>query len=368
MASKTRVAVVFGGKSGEHEVSLISAASVINALPKDRYEVVHVGIDKKGGWLVGEQALRLLNGEQVEADPNRLVVPAGQGRGLLEVDLAGGGVREVPIDVVMPILHGTYGEDGTLQGLLEMADLPYVGAGVAGSAVGMDKVLAKGLFRDAGLPVVESAWYLRRRVHHDPEGVRREIEERFGYPCFVKPANLGSSVGVSKAHDPAELDAALAFAAGYDRKVLVERAVNAREIECSVLGNDEPVASIPGEIIPSREYYDYEAKYIDEASKLLIPAPIDDATERRVRELAVRAFLALDLAGMARVDFFLDRDTGEVWLNEVNTIPGFTSISMYPKMWEASGLPYPELLDRLIQLGLERYRERHELATTYRKG
>lgn len=364
MGEKMRVAVVFGGKSGEHEVSLRSAASVIDALPEDKYEVVLVGITKTGRWVLGEAAASLLAG-QAEAPGERLVLPADPERGLIEVDLATGRVRWERVDLVFPVLHGTFGEDGTIQGLLEMADLPYVGAGVAASAVGMDKVLMRDLYRQSGLPVVDSDFYLRSRWRREPERVLDEVEARFGYPCFVKPANLGSSVGVSKAHDRAELAEAVALAARFDRKVLVEQAVNAREIECSVLGNDEPIASVPGEIVPSREFYDYAAKYIDEDSQLVIPAKLDSATAARVQDLAVRAFKAIDCAGMGRVDFFLDRDDGRLYVNEINTIPGFTSISMYPKLWEASGLPYPRLLDRLLQLALERYREKRESDTSF---
>jgi D-alanine-D-alanine ligase len=364
MSEKLRVAVVFGGKSGEHEVSLRSAASVIEALPKDKYDVVLVGITKTGRWVLGDAAASLLAG-QSEAPGERVVLPADPERGLIEVDLASGRVRRERVDIIFPVLHGTFGEDGTIQGLFEMADLPYVGAGVAASAVGMDKVLMRDLYRQAGLPVVDTAYYLRGRWRREPEVVLNEIEARFGYPCFVKPANLGSSVGVSKAHDREELAEALTLAARYDRKVVVEQAVNAREIECSVLGNDEPVASVPGEIVPSREFYDYAAKYIDEDSQLVIPARLDDATAARVRELAVRAFKAIDCAGMGRIDFFLDRDDGRLYVNEINTIPGFTSISMYPKLWEASGMTYSQLLDRLLQLALERHREKRESETSF---
>ncbi len=373
MERRIRVAVIFGGKSGEHEVSLLSAASVIEALPKHKYEVVPVAINKSGRWMLGDRAVQMLKGALQSpagaAAEEKLVVLADGDRGLMEVDLARGQRLSEPVDVVLPILHGTYGEDGTVQGLLELADVPYVGAGVAASAVGMDKVLMKALFRDAGLPVVDSTFYLRGEWRRDPARVRREIEARFGYPCFVKPANLGSSVGVSKVHDAGELETALALAARYDRKIVIEQAAsNAREIECSVLGNDEPIASLPGEIVPSREFYDYAAKYVDEDSRLLIPAPLDEETTLRVRDLAVKAFKAIDCAGMARVDFFLDRAEGKVYVNEINTIPGFTKISMYPKLWEASGIPYPELLDRLIQLAIERHRDKRESATSYEKG
>jgi len=366
MDRKLRVAVIFGGKSGEHEVSLMSASSVIEAIPKDKYEVIPVGIAKNGRWLLGDEAVDLLNGVAPRDDGEKLVVPADSGHGLVEVNLALGQARTEPVDVVVPILHGTFGEDGTVQGLLELADLPYVGAGVAASAVGMDKVLMKAIFRDAGLPVVEAAFYLRGEWRREPERVLHEIESRFGYPCFVKPANLGSSVGVSKAHDRAELAAALALAARYDRKIVVEMAVNAREVECSVLGNDQPIASVPGEILPSREFYDYDAKYVDEGSRLIIPADLPEWTSKRVQELAVRAFKAVDCAGMARVDFFVARDGGDIWVNELNTIPGFTSISMYPKLFAASGIAYPDLLDRLIQLAIERHQDKHESATTYK--
>ncbi len=354
MTEKLRVGVIFGGRSGEHEVSLMSAASVIAALSKDKFEIVPFGISKTGAWLSGESAWRLLRGEAYKEDES-IVIPVDRRHGVAVIDRAGGPVTWEPVDIMMPIVHGTYAEDGTLQGLLEMGGFPYVGAGVTASAVGMDKVMMKAVFRDAGLPIVPSAFYLRRQWQQQTEKVLDEIETRFGYPNFVKPANLGSSVGVSKAHDRSELRAALDLAARYDRKLVVEEAVNAREIECSVLGNDEPEASVAGEILPSREFYDYDSKYTDQTSRLLIPAPIDDGLMAEVRSLAVAAYKAVDCAGMARVDFFLDRDSGKLWLNELNTIPGFTSISMYPKMWEASGLPYPRLLERLIELGLERY-------------
>ena len=272
------------------------------------------------------------------------------------------------LDVVFPVVHGTGGEDGSLQGLLELADIPYVGAGVAGSALGMDKAVMKALFRDAGLPIVDYRVFLRRDLKQGLERLVRAVEEAFGYPCFVKPANGGSSVGVSKARDARDLAAALELAGRYDRKILVERAIDAREIECSVLGNDAPEASVPGEIVPANEFYDYRSKYIDPGSRLLIPAPITDDQARRIRELAIKAFRALDLCGMARADFFLDRTTEAIFVSEVNTIPGFTPISMYPKLWEASGLPFPALVDRLIQLALERHAEKKALITSYRPG
>jgi D-alanine-D-alanine ligase len=272
------------------------------------------------------------------------------------------------VDVIFPVLHGTFGEDGTVQGLLELAGIPYVGAGVLGSAAGMDKDVMKRLFRDAGLPVVPWVLVLRSEWKRNPARVRKLIAKELGYPLFVKPSNLGSSVGISKVLHPRKLKVALDLAALYDRKILVEKAVNAREIECSVLGNDRPEASVPGEVVPVNEFYDYEAKYIKEGSELVIPAKLSPQQTRRARELAVRAFQAVDCAGMARVDLLLDRASGKLFVNEINTIPGFTSISMYPKLWEASGVPYPQLLGRLIELAFERHRERTLTRYDYKPG
>ena len=357
MSKKIRLGILFGGRSGEHEVSLTSAASVLQALDPAKYEVVPIGITREGCWRVGWGALRLLpevlkNGKPVTPS----VVPGGpqlvplEGQTLVETS-------RPEVDVIFPVLHGTFGEDGTVQGLLELAGIPYVGAGVLASAAGMDKDVMKRLFRDAGLPVVPWELVLRGEWGKSPAAIRKRIEKRLRYPLFVKPANLGSSVGITKVHNARELPAALDLAARYDRKILVEKAVNAREIECSVLGNDAPQASVPGEVIPVNEFYDYEAKYLKEGSELIIPAKLSGTQTRRVQDLAVRAFQAIDCSGMGRVDFLLDRRTGKIYVNEINTIPGFTPISMYPKMWEASGLPYPQLLDRLIELALERHRE-----------
>ena len=359
---KLRVAVIFGGKSGEHEVSLVSARSVMAALDKDKYEIYPIGISKTGRWLTEGDPMALLTaGLPEEREPAPSLAP---GRREL---IPGAGVAGFPeVDVVFPVLHGPYGEDGTVQGLLELADLPYVGAGVLGSAVGMDKVVMKAVFVANGLPVADYLVVLRHHWRQNPEEIIAQVEGRLAYPVFVKPANLGSSVGVSKAHDRAELRRGLDLAARFDRKLLVEQGINAREIECSVLGNDEPMASVPGEVVPSNEFYDYCAKYIDNASKLHIPAELPAKTVQQIQDLAVRAFLAIDCAGMARADFFLCRDTGQVYLNELNTIPGFTQISMYPKLWEASGLPYPALLDRLIALALERYQDKRATETSYR--
>ncbi len=341
---KIRVGVLFGGRSGEHEVSLRSAASVIGALDRNKYDVLPIAITKSGKWLPPAQSMKLLPPEQrTDAATSR--------------DLT---IQPVPgstnsVDVVFPVLHGTFGEDGTVQGLLELAGVAYVGAGVLGSSIGMDKDVMKRLFRERRLPTPEHMVVLRDQIG---PGVERLIEKRFRYPMFVKPANLGSSVGISKVHSRKELLKSLDLAAQYDRKVMIERCLDGREIECSVLGNDRPEASIPGEIIPSHEFYDYEAKYIDESSQLIIPAKLTPAQTRRVQRLAVEAFLACECSGMARVDFFLERKTGRVLVNELNTIPGFTSISMYPKLWEASGVSYPALIDRLIQLALERHADK----------
>jgi D-alanine-D-alanine ligase len=362
--------VIFGGRSVEHAVSLVSARAIMEALDPARYEVVPIGITRQGRWLTSGTRYA------IPPDPSvgGLVVlkSGGAARG---GSLRAGGARAARgrggpgrLDVVFPIVHGTGGEDGALQGLLELAGLPYVGAGVLGSAVGMDKGTMKALFREAGLPIVDYRLVRRHDFENDAARFIHSVEASFGYPCFVKPCNGGSSVGVSKARDRAGLGEAIRLAGRYDRKVLVERAVDGREIECSVLGNDEPEVSVPGEIVPANEFYDYRAKYLDPGSRLLIPAPIPEEQARAVRDLAARAFKALDLAGMARVDFFVDRATHAVFLNEVNTIPGFTPISMYPKLWEASGLPFDRLVDRLIDLALERHQEKRRLVTDYQPG
>jgi D-alanine-D-alanine ligase len=370
MKKKVRVGIVFGGRSGEHEVSLMSAQGVMGAIDKSKYEVVPIGITKEGQWLAsGDPMKALSSGVTAESNPAALLAEPSQ-RGLMclaeqEAERALTAIPVSQIDVVFPILHGPYGEDGTVQGLLELADIPCVGAGVAASAVGMDKALFKDIVRAQGLPIVPYLVIKRQTWEQEPEKVVARIEAEIGYDCFVKPANLGSSVGISKAHNRSELCAGLDGAARYDRKLIVEVAVDAREIEVSVLGNDEPIASVPGEIVPCNEFYDYAAKYLDGESELLIPAPIPSETTNLVRELAIHAYLAIDCAGMARVDFLLDRTTGEVYLNELNTIPGFTPISMYPKLWEATGISYTELIDRLIQLALERHADKSRSATSY---
>jgi D-alanine-D-alanine ligase len=359
---KLRVGVVFGGRSGEHEVSLASAASVLAAIDRTRYEVVPMGVAKDGRWLVGGDPLRALAhaaGLQLAlpppaARPGRMA--ARSGTALARRTTAGGLPAGVAarLDVIFPVLHGPYGEDGTLQGLLELADLPYVGASVLASAVGMDKATMKAVFRAHGLPVVTHLVTLRHEWATDPAAIAGRVAAELGYPCFVKPSNLGSSVGISKVAGPAELTGAVEAAFRHDRKILVERGVSGREIEVSVLGNDHPEASVPGEVLPGKDWYDYEAKYTEGLAKFLIPAPLADELTAEFRRLAVAAFRAIDAAGLARVDFFLEGDA-RIWVNEINTIPGFTQTSAYPRLWEASGLPYPRLIDRLIELALERH-------------
>lgn len=357
MPKKLKIGVIFGGRSGEHEVSLVSASSVMKALDRAKYEVVPIGITKEGRWVAGPDSMKLLKSGAEVSESRGLVSADPTQKGLVKIGVS---VESTKLDVIFPVLHGPFGEDGTIQGLLELADIPYVGAGVLGSALGMDKIIQKELFNQAGLPIVNYIWFLSKESDVGAERAERALK----YPMFVKPVNLGSSVGISKAHNRDELTKAVDLAKKYDRKVLIEQGVEgAREIEVSVLGNDEPKASVPGEVKASNEFYDYDAKYVDGKSEAIIPAEISEDLIRRFKEIACRAFKVLDLAGMARVDFFLQGE--KIYLNEVNTIPGFTSISMYPKLWEASGLSYSELLDRLIGLAVERYGERKKLLTSY---
>lgn len=370
MSKKLRVGIVFGGRSGEHEVSLRSAHSVMEEIDKDRYEVVPIGITKEGKWLVGEEAVVLLSEGKGEAK-SALVVPEPGQRAVKSLEPLRGEPAayrlrdQARVDVMFPVLHGPYGEDGTIQGLLELAEIPYVGAGVVGSAVGMDKVIFKSVMIAHNIPVLPYQLVLRSAWESDREQVLRDIETEITYPMFVKPANLGSSVGISKARDRAELVAGLNDAAQYDRRLLVEQGITAREIEVSVLGNDEPEASVPGEVIPADEFYSYTDKYMNDEAELVIPAPLTEAQTQQVQEMAIGAYKAIDCAGLARCDFLVDKDTDQIWINEVNTIPGFTSISMYPKLWEATGLPYPSLIDRLIELALARYEQKHRCKTSY---
>ena len=395
---KLRVGILFGGRSGEHEVSLLSAASVFNAIDKAKFEVVPIGITKEGRWLTAADAERLLQGKGVgesgsqahitqahlragdpEATPGAAVLARGeavivppephrQSGSLTPFQTEAGLTRRVSdrainVDIIFPVLHGTFGEDGTIQGLLELADIPYVGAGVLGSAAGMDKDVMKSLFLASGLPIVKHVTVLRSAWESEPKKVQKLVESKLKYPVFVKPANLGSSVGISKAHDRKELGPAIEEAAKFDRKIVIEQGVGgtkqkAREIECSVLGNDKPEASVPGEIVPGKEFYDYAAKYVDEGSQLIIPAKLSKAETKNVQQLAISAFKAVDCSGLARVDFLMDPKSRKMYLNEINTMPGFTAISMYPKLWAATGLAYPDLIERLIRLGQERHEEK----------
>ncbi len=367
---KLKIAVLFGGRSGEHEVSLDSARSVLDVLDPQKYEVFQVGITHEGAWLTGPNAWNAFKAGSTESLLRCTILPDPSHPGLLVERQAGNGsVLEIlsEIDVVFPVLHGTYGEDGTLQGLLEMADLAYVGAGVTGSAVGMDKGVFKDVMRSIGISTVESVIILRSELEQDMQAALHKAETVSGYPLFVKPANLGSSVGITKCNSRADLGEGLMEAAAFDRRILVERGVDAREIEVSVLGNDHPEASVLGEVLPSREFYSYESKYVDGTSGLLIPAPLPEETSNEIRRMAVEAYRAIDCAGMARVDFFLEKGTGRVYLNELNTIPGFTSISMYPKLWEATGLPYAALVDRLIELAQSRKADRDRTEHRFRR-
>jgi D-alanine-D-alanine ligase len=356
---KIRVGIVFGGRSGEHEVSLTSAQGIMKAIDSNKYDVVPIGITKEGRWIAGNDPMSLLKAGETAGGNQAIQVPLELHRAAQDDSGEGGCVRldSKTIDVIFPVLHGPYGEDGTVQGFLDLLGVPYVGAGVMASAVCMDKAIAKQVFFAHDLPILPYRVFLRRVWDKQPQQVVTECEATLGYPMFTKPANMGSSVGISRVHSREDLAAGLTEAARYDRKLIVEQGVEAREIEVSVLGNDDPVASVPGEIIPSRSFYSYAAKYLDNASELLIPAPISAEQTVRVRQLAIEAYTAVDCAGMARVDFLMDKATDEIWLNELNTIPGFTPISMYPKLWEASGIGYTELIDRLFQLAIERHED-----------
>ncbi len=364
---RLRVALIYGGRSGEHEVSIESARSVMQAIDRERYEVVPVGITKRGRWLLAEpDALRegLLEGadrvipsaELRRQDP--VVGPRGAVSGL---DLASG------VDIVFPLVHGTYGEDGCLQGLFELAGLPYVGSSVPASAVGMDKILMKAVFAAHALPSVDYMPVRRVDWERDPRACLDEITGRIGFPCFVKPSNLGSSVGIRKVHAADELPSALGLAAEFSPRIIVERGIAARELECGVLGNETPEASVVGEVIPGREFYDYEAKYYDPRTRFIIPADVPSALADEIRAMAIRAFTAIGASGLARVDFFLERETERIYLNEINTIPGFTAMSVYPRLWAATGVPYPALIDRLIALALARHDDEARNRTEYER-
>jgi D-alanine-D-alanine ligase len=364
MENKIHLAVLFGGRSCEHEVSVTSARSVLKALDKDKYHVIMIGISKEGRWLVADDARKVLDAGVVQ----------GEDLSPVALDYLGGGqiisagpsrtAKGTRIDVFFPLLHGPFGEDGTMQGLLELAGVAYVGSGVVGSAVGMDKEMMKRAFRAEGLPQVDYCVVRRREWEEDPQLVQHRVEARLDYPVFIKPVNLGSSVGVSRAASGEEFCEGMTEAAAYDRKIIIEaEAANCHEIECAVLGNERPEASVLGEIVPGNAFYDYKAKYVDDSSQLIVPARLSSETTERVRALALQAFRAIDAAGLARVDFFVDKGDQTIYLNEINTIPGFTPISMYPRLWEASGVGYSELIDRLIELALERHRENQETQT-----
>jgi D-alanine-D-alanine ligase len=363
MARKIRVGILFGGRSAEHEVSLQSAKNIIDAIDTDKYEVVLIGIDKKGQWHLNEESRFLLPAtesglpELPESSENLALVPGNQDEQLVALS---GQQRLGSLDVIFPVLHGPFGEDGTVQGLLKLANVAFVGAGVLGSAVGMDKDVMKRLLRDAGIPIarfIAASRYSSQEIDFD------YARAQLGLPLFIKPANLGSSVGIHKIKNRQEFDSAIRYAFNYDNKILIEEYINGREIECSVLGNDNPIASVPGEILPRHEFYSYEAKYLDENGAVLeIPAKLPTETSERIRQLAIKTFSALCCEGMARVDFFL-KNHEEIIVNEINTIPGFTRISMYPKLWEATGISYSELIDKLIQLAIERFEREKRLKT-----
>jgi D-alanine-D-alanine ligase len=360
---KLRVAVLFGGRSGEHEVSLMSARSVLSALDAERYEVIQIGITLDGNWLTGVNALAAFEKKDISGlDP---VIPptepaARQSLYVVRSTKTGNKLETLAaVDVFFPVLHGPFGEDGTIQGLLELADAAYVGAGVAGSSVGMDKGIFKDVMRANNIPIVDSLLVLRSEIEKDMNAVIEKVEKMGAYPFFAKPANLGSSVGISKCNSRSDLSEGLMEAARYDRRIIIERgAGDVREVEVSVLGNEEPQASVCGEVLPSREFYSYESKYVDGTSGLIIPSQLPHEVTNKIREYAVRAYAAIDCAGMARADFFVENGTHKIYLNELNTLPGFTSISMYPKLWQADGATYPQLVDRLIELALERKAQR----------
>jgi D-alanine-D-alanine ligase len=363
MKKKLKVGVIFGGRSGEHDVSLNSAQSVMGALDKTRYDIVPIGITREGEWIVGD-AVAALTAGATGSRPAALMAGATTSA-LMQIDADARISAATELDVLIPVLHGTYGEDGTVQGLLELANVPYVGAGVVGSAVGMDKAIFKAVMQASGIPILPWQLVLRTEWRKDPDAVIAQLEAALAYPMFTKPANLGSSVGICRCDNRAELVSGMMEAVQYDRRVVIEQGINARELEVAVLGNDQPIASVVGEVRPKRAFYDYVAKYVSDDSDLLIPAPLSAEQSDDIRALAIEAFQAIDCAGLGRVDFLLDRDNGNIYINEINTLPGFTRISMYPKLWEATGVSYPELLDRLIELALDRFAEKTANKTTF---
>ena len=366
---KIRVGLIFGGRSGEHEVSFCSASSIIKAINKDKYTLVPIGITKEGRWISPQDSKLALQSGKIEGKNTVILLSDPSGNALIRTDhtqrLEKSSTLE-RVDLIFPILHGPYGEDGTIQGFLELANIPYVGSGVAASAISMDKDFMKTIFQQRGLPILKWVTIKRKEWQKDKEKILSLIQYKFEYPLFVKPANLGSSVGITKVHKKEELGEAIDLASSYDRKILIEEGLEeVREIECGVLGNDEPLASVVGEVIPAGEFYDYNSKYIDGGTQLIIPAELPVAVSKKVQEIALHAFKAVDAVGMARVDFFVSKKENKIYLSEINTIPGFTSVSMYPRLWEASGVPYSELIDRLIQLALTRYQDKNQNKISY---
>jgi len=366
---KIKVGLIFGGRSGEHEVSFCSASSIIKAIDKDKYTVVPIGITKEGRWISPQDSELALQSGKIKGKNTVILLNDPSDRALVRIDnnqrLDKSSILE-RLDLIFPVLHGPYGEDGTIQGLLELADIPYVGAGVAASAISMDKDLMKAIFKQRDLPILKWMTIKRKEWQKDKEKILSLVQDDFEYPLFVKPTNLGSSVGITKVHKKKELEKAIDLASSYDRKILIEEGLEeAREIECSVLGNDEPRASVVGEVRPAGEFYDYDSKYIDKETQLIVPADLPDGVSQKVQEIALRAFKAVDAAGMARVDFFVSKKENKIYLSEINTIPGFTSVSMYPRLWEASGISYPDLIDQLIQLALERHQDKKQNKISY---
>ena len=363
---KIRLGIVFGGRSGEHEVSLTSAVSVIDALDSEEFEITAIGINKDGTLAGAQELCRMLPSPLLERIHLSPAIEAGSSQALRvtsQTQDPHGSSRNAP-EIIFPLLHGPYGEDGTIQGLLEIAGIPYIGCGVLASAVAMDKDVTKRLLLQAGIPTTPFKAVVSRDLEKDMGSIRKSAEREFGYPMFSKPANLGSSVGIYKIHCESEFEEAVRCSARFDRKILIEKGIDGRELECAILGNDDARASVVGEVLPAHEFYDYDAKYVDPDSRLVIPAHLDDTIAEEIRDLALRSFKTIDGSGLARVDFFLERSTGSVLVNEINTMPGFTPISMYTKLWGASGLSYPQLIRRLVQLGQERFRERNERQIT----
>ena len=367
---KTRVGIIFGGKSGEHEVSFCSAVSIISAINKEKYEVIPIGITKEGRWISPEESLYALQSGKIEGKTTNILINDSSGKSLMSIKNSHSNQNLSPakneIDVIFPVLHGPFGEDGTMQGMLELANIPYVGAGVAASAISMDKDIMKTIFKQKELPVLNWVTIKRNDWQKNSEHLMNMITQKIPYPLFVKPTNLGSSVGITKAHKRDELKFAIDLASDYDRKILIEQGLeDAREFECSILGNDEPQVSAVGEVVPAGEFYDYQSKYLDEKTQLIVPAQIPRKISGKIQKVALLAFKAVDAAGMARVDFLYSEKSKSIFLNEINTIPGFTKVSMYPRLWEASGLSYTNLIDKLIQLALDRYRDKNQNRTSY---